>query len=978
MLLLALTAAICVFFAACETTDSSAVATPTDLQIDEENLLTWSEVDAARSYTIQVTDYVTGEVVETYSSRTNSYSLSELEEGDYYISVMAMSASVTLQDSAWSASMNFQKKYQTGLVYTLINNDTEYEITKYGNAKGEIVIEDTYRGKPVTSIADAAFRRSAYVTKVVVGSNVYSVGSEAFATCTALTEVVLTNNITEFGTSVFSASRLLEKVNIPTGLTSIPEYTFSNCRALTSIEIPDSITAIYENAFASSGLTEVTIPDSVVYLYNKAFYNCTSLAKVTIGSGLIYIGYYTFSGCDLSEGVTYSEDSSLLYIDSYAFSYCTGLTGMDIPEGVEKIYSYCFTGSSNFASITIPDSCYYVGSYITYKTLLYPVNKDGSTEDKFFYADGWIVGLSYDLSCYLYTIGDVSYELGDGETAVWDEDYVNENGESIRAYAKIKDGTVGIAASVFSNSLSLVSVYLPSSVKYICDTAFYGCTSLDTFDASNAQVETLGNSVFYEDDMLRAVVFNECLKEIGSYCYYKCETLYYSSNSDNVVPDSVESIGTYAFFKSGFWNNSEDGVIYIGNWVVGRDYTISGSVTLKDGVIGIADYAFSEASDGSENEYSNITDIANYSGIKYIGEGAFYNCQYLTTCILNENITEVKPFTYYCCYSLNILPEIYSVTSIGRSAFYGCVSLVEVDLSDCFKLEEIGLFAFGYCTSLKSIDLPSQITSIPSYAFNGCTSLTDVTIPDSVTSIGNYAFFGCTSLKSVEIPAAAEVIAEDGTTAYVGVESIGDYAFYGCTALTSITLPSTLLTLGESAFYGCTALTSFVSGGSLTHISAYCFDGCTALTDVYLNDNVTYIGNYAFANCYFLNSVTISKNLEWLGAHAFFQQLYTTVYTDADAPNADWSGRWNSSYRPVVWGATLSEDGSYVVSLTKTDSTLTNQNEYNLLTAPTREGYTFVGWTTVEGGTEKEYAYDELKSVSDGTTLYAIWVQNAA
>ncbi len=61
------------------------------------------------------------------------------------------------------------------------------------------------------------------------------------------------------------------------------------------------------------------------------------------------------------------------------------------------------------------------------------------------------------------------------------------------------------------------------------------------------------------------------------------------------------------------------------------------------------------------------------------------------------------------------IPE--SVTSIGKSAFYGCKGLT-------------------------SVTIPNSVTSIGSSAFSGCTGLTSITIPNSVTSIDGSAFYG--------------------------------------------------------------------------------------------------------------------------------------------------------------------------------------------------------------------------------------------
>ena len=63
-------------------------------------------------------------------------------------------------------------------------------------------------------------------------------------------------------------------------------------------------------------------------------------------------------------------------------------------------------------------------------------------------------------------------------------------------------------------------------------------------------------------------------------------------------------------------------------------------------------------------------------------------------------------------------------------------------------------------SGVKRITIGDSVTSIGNSAFRGCISLTSVTIPNSVTTIGNSAFSGCSSLTSVTIPNSVTTIGE--------------------------------------------------------------------------------------------------------------------------------------------------------------------------------------------------------------------------
>ena len=63
----------------------------------------------------------------------------------------------------------------------------------------------------------------------------------------------------------------------------INDYAFYDCSSLASVTIPDSVTSIGSSAFYNcSGLTSVTIPDSVTSIGDYAFTGCNSLTAVYI------------------------------------------------------------------------------------------------------------------------------------------------------------------------------------------------------------------------------------------------------------------------------------------------------------------------------------------------------------------------------------------------------------------------------------------------------------------------------------------------------------------------------------------------------------------------------------------------------------------------------------------------------------------------------------------------------------------------
>ena len=262
-------------------------------------------------------------------------------------------------------------------------------------------------------------------------------------------------------------------------------------------------------------------------------------------------------------------------------------------------------------------------------------------------------------------------------------------------------------------------------------------------------------------------------------------------------------------------------------------------------------------------------------------DGIYYD----VTNDINKTVEVTYKGTYYYSYDeytdCVVIPEsvtydgsTYSVTSIGRKAFYYCKGLTSITIPN--SVTSIGEDAFRDCTGLTSIVvaegnnaydsrnncnaiietstntliygckntvIPNSVTSIGSDAFNGCSGLTNITIPNSVTSIGEGAFEDCSGLTSIEIPNS--------------VTSIERNAFSYCYGLTSITIPNSVKSIGYGAFEYCTGLTSIKIPNSVTSIGAFAFHGCSGLTSITIPNSVKSIGYRAFEDCTGLTSITV-------------------------------------------------------------------------------------------------------------------------
>ena len=417
-----------------------------------------------------------------------------------------------------------------------------------------------------------------------------------------------------------------------------------------------------------------------------------------------------------------------------------------------------------------------------------------------------------------------------------------------------------------------------------------------------------------------------------------------------------------------------------------------------------------------------LTSVVIPDSVTTIGNYAFSGCSRLTTVTLGNGVEAISQGMFFSCKELTSLTIPNSVTTIGKEAFQNCGKLASLTIPN--SVTTIGEGAFKYCSGLTEINIPGSVTSIGKGAFDGCTRLTNLTVDDSsstyslnngallskngeimyfclvrpdgeytipgtVTTIGEGAFEGCYDLTSVIIPDS--------------VVTIGKNAFIRCSSLYSVTFGSNVETIGEGAFTDC-GLSSVVIPNSVKTIGVDAFNSCYGLESVTIGSNVETIGDRVFYKCMSLNSVTIPLSVKSIGDSAFTdvkKMLFTPEMATLDVHHIGGTGAYQSAdpnYRVELYknadktdlvdslntyigtiyfkwirssgeSFTVTFDtngGSPVEPLTVFEGSLVSEP-----TVPTREGYTFTGWYTDEGLTEK---YNFNNPVTSNLTLYAGWM----
>ncbi len=357
-----------------------------------------------------------------------------------------------------------------------------------------------------------------------------------------------------------------------------------------------------------------------------------------------------------------------------------------------------------------------------------------------------------------------------------------------------------------------------------------------------------------------------------------------------------------------------------------RDCTGMTDITFPSSLVSIGSNAFAGC--------TSLTEITLPEKLQGIGSSAFAGCYYVTT--LNINSVSLYGLSAYTEAFRDLGKETAGVTvNIGAKVewiperIFLCDSwerpnLKSVVFAPGSACTRIGYSAFEGISTLKSINLPSELTTIDSYAFNGCSGITEITLPEKLQSLGSGAFAGCHSVTTLNINSVSlyglstytEAFRDlgkeaAGVTVNIGAKvewiperiflcdagerpnlksvvfapgsactKIGYSAFEGISTLENINLPAGLVTIDGSAFKDCSSLKK-VEFGEKTDVIGYdAFFNCASITEITLPENLKSVGDGAFAGCKAIKTINLNSiSLNTLGS---LSESFSYVGKDTD------------------------------------------------------------------------------------------------
>jgi hypothetical protein len=268
---------------------------------------------------------------------------------------------------------------------------------------------------------------------------------------------------------------------------------------------------------------------------------------------------------------------------------------------------------------------------------------------------------------------------------------------------------------------------LPSGITRIPDSAFFGCTGLNSINIPSKVTE------------IAAHAFSDCTGLTSITIPSSVSTINYDSFSNCSALISVDPN------NAGF--SSQEGVLY------NKLKTILMQCPTS--------------------ETGNLILPSTVTTIKY---KAFYNCMKISSVSIPSSVTSIGNYAFQNCFDLTSINIPSLVTTIGIGTFRGCISLTSITIPSL--ITSFGYDAFFDCTNLKTIYSLNAIPPIlGTSCFNATSLVIDVFVPTDAAvtayraNVEWIAYFPGTIIKK-GVPSAVPTLTNSNEKVYTNQSAI--------------------------------------------------------------------------------------------------------------------------------------------------------------------------------------------------------------
>ena len=418
-------------------------------------------------------------------------------------------------------------------------NDGGASLLRYQGKEENVVLPDSFDGRPLTALADNAFYDCKKLVSVTIPESVASVGSGCFKNCVSLKSVRLPEKLASLGDYAFALCKELEGVSLPETLTNVPQGCFLKCKSLTRVNVGGNVTSLGEEAF--SGCTQLkylSLGENVREIGEDALKGLSDKLCLVLPEGLKNFDKKLAEGCDRlyrrgKEGLElmlYAGHETDLILDDEVngepvtavgdrvFAMFAYLEKLKLPKNLISIGDGAFAGCSSLTELLLPPTLRHIGRGAFAGC--------GQAEG----VPGYVRMRGGDLASYSgltsLTLPEGLEDVGEkafaGCAALKNVEIKGEDtylGAGCFSLTAIEEFTFPAHAAEIQSELlrgcvNLKKVNIPSGVESVWDRAFEGCAALESVELPES-LEVIGEGAFSSMEKLKRIDLPAKVRQIG-------------------------------------------------------------------------------------------------------------------------------------------------------------------------------------------------------------------------------------------------------------------------------------------------------------------------------------------------------------------------------------------------------------------------------------------------------------------------------